>query len=250
MIIVYQKMIRTLTLFLTLFLGLLAASLQAQSTYNVEYFGTLRATIQNGDISANADLADFIDREHLYALGAFENLKGEILILDGKSYSTRAVSNDQVQFIDAYDEEKANLLILASVENWDTIELPDNISTMEELQETIENVAEEYGLDMDRPFPFLIEGLFGALNWHVIDWPEGDNVHTHQKHRTSGPNGVLEDQKVRILGFWSDSHHGIFTHHSTNLHMHFVTEDESLAGHLDGLENGQNLTLYLPESNQ
>ncbi|PKD44495.1 hypothetical protein [Rhodohalobacter barkolensis] len=79
-------MIRTLTLFLSLLLGILVTSVHAQSTYTVEYYGALRATIQNGDISANADLADFIDREHLYALGAFENLKGEILILDGKSY--------------------------------------------------------------------------------------------------------------------------------------------------------------------
>lgn len=247
---VYQKMIRTHSIFLTLFLCLFAGSLKAQSTYTVEYFGALRATIQNGDISANADLADFKNRENLYALGAFENLKGEILILDGKSYSTRASSDDQVQFINAYDEEKANLLILASVEEWDTIELPGHISSMKELEEMIENRAEEYGLDMNRPFPYLIEGKFGALNWHVIDWPEGDDVHTHQKHRTSGPYGVLEDQNVKILGFWSDSHHGIFTHHSTNLHMHFVTEDETLAGHLDDLENGRNLTLYFPKRDQ
>lgn len=238
-------MMRTLTLFILLGLCLQAQSSLAQSVYSVEYFGALRATIQQGDISANANLADYKSRDHLYALGAFENLKGEILILDGTSYAIRTVSDDRVQFIDAY-EENANLLVLASVEKWDPIELPGDIETLEELQEIIETKAGEQGLDMGRPFPFLLEGKFGELNWHIIDWPEDDPVHTHQKHRTSGPHGVLENRSAKLLGFWSDSHHGVFTHHTTNLHMHFVTDDESLAGHVDGLAKGENLILYLP----
>lgn len=242
-------MIRILSIFLTLFLCLFAGSIQAQPMYTVEYFGALRATIQNGDISANANLADFKDQEHLYALGAFENLKGEILILDGKSYSTRAENGDQVQFIDAF-EEKANLLVTAQVESWQEIELIGDIHTMADLQDALEEAAGKHGTDMDSPFPFLIEGNFGELKWHVIDWPEGDKEHTHQKHQTSGPHGVLENRGMKILGFWSDSHHGIFTHHSTNLHMHFITEDKTLAGHLDDLENGRNLTLYFPKRNQ
>jgi len=227
-----------------LFFVLQSVTLFAQSKTTVEYYGALRATIQQADISANADLSEFKERENLYALGAFENLKGEILILDGESFSTQAI-NDEVQFIDPF-EEKANLLVTARVESWEAIDLPGDIQTMEDLQNVIEETADRHGLDIDQPFPFIIEGEFGEIEWHVLDWPEGDNEHTHQKHRTSGPNGVLESQSAKILGFWSDSHHGVFTHHSTNLHMHFVTEDETLAGHLDGLANGEGLTLYLP----
>jgi len=227
-----------------LLLTLQSATLFAQSNYSVEYYGALRVTMQQGDISANADLSDFKDHSHLYALGAFENLKGEILILNDKDFSTRAVNNE-VQFMRAY-EENANLLVTAQVKSWEAIALSGDIQTMADLQKAIEETAQTHNLKMDSPFPFLIEGNFGELKWHVIDWPEGDSEHTHQKHQTSGPHGVLENQNVKILGFWSDSHHGIFTHHSTNLHMHFVTDDETLAGHLDGLANGEGLTLYLP----
>lgn len=229
---------------ISLLLSLQQATLFAQPNYSVEYYGALRATIQQADISANADLEDFKGLEHLYALGAFENLKGEILILNGKSFSTRG-SNDDVQFVDPF-EDKANILVMAQVDSWQTIELSDNIDTMADLQNTIEEIASRRGLDMNYPFPFRIEGAFGEIDWHIIDWPENDKEHTHQKHRTSGPNGVLRDENVKILGFWSDSHHGVFTHHSTNLHMHFVTDDEVLAGHLDGLANGKRLRLYLP----
>lgn len=233
--------------FITIFLliAFQSVTLFAQPNYKVEYYGALRATIQQADISANADLSYFKERENLYALGAFENLKGEILIMDGKSFSNRAL-NDEIHFVNQF-EERANLLVTAQVESWQAIELSGDIQTMADLQNSIEETANRHGLDMDHPIPFKIEGEFGELNWHVIDWPVDDKEHTHQKHRTSGPNGVLQNQPVNILGFWSDSHHGVFTHHSTNLHMHFVTDDENLAGHVDGLANGRDLTLYLPK---
>jgi len=48
--------------------------------FKVEYKGALKNMMLKGDISAKADLSDFIARNHFYALGAIENLKGEIQI--------------------------------------------------------------------------------------------------------------------------------------------------------------------------
>ena len=218
--------------------------LQAQEKYSVEFFGALRSTIIEGDISAQADLSEFMEIENFYALGAFEDLKGEILIMGPETYSVRA-TDGEIAFIDPYTE-KANLLVTATVPEWREVVLDAGTGSMDELQHSIENIAREEGLNLDEPFPFIIEGSFKELKWHIIDWPKDDPVHTHQKHRTSGPHGTIHDQPVKILGFWSDAHHGIFTHHSTNMHLHFVTQDGEVAGHVDGLNDWNELRIFIP----
>jgi len=226
------------------FLLVVFSQLTSAQTFTVEHYGELRQTIQRGNITASADLDSIQSTENLYALGAFEGLKGEILIINGRSFSTRA-ADDKVQFVDVNDQ-KATLLITASVEEWGSFKLGEPVSDEEGLEEQILIFAELQEISTDQPIPFLIEAKANALDWHVIDWPEGDNEHTHEKHKTSGPHGTLENQNVVILGFWSDSHHGIFTHHATNMHMHFVTGDETLAGHLDSFSGLRNVTLKLP----
>lgn len=54
-------------------------------------------------------------------------------------------------------------------------------------------------------------------------------------------------EEVVILGFYSSQHKAIFTHHSSNSHMHFRTKDQSLAGHVDALKINDSITLNLPK---
>ena len=51
-----------------------------------------------------------------------------------------------------------------------------------------------------------------------------------------------------LLGFYSDSHHAIFTHHTTNMHIHMKLKDEKIAGHVDDLKLGLNMILKLPKN--
>ena len=50
-----------------------------------------------------------------------------------------------------------------------------------------------------------------------------------------------------MVGFYSDAHHGIFTHHSTNMHIHMKTGDHKVAGHVDDLTLGPKMILKLPD---
>lgn len=234
--------IRVITTFFMSAIGIQTAI--AQHGYAVEHFGQLRSIMQEANISAQVDLQKFSGNDSFYALGAFENLKGEILIFGGESYSTRSI-DDQVEFVNAF-EERATLLVASHVDSWQEFIISETNLNYQDLEKIVEGKAVEYGIDTNQPFPFLLEGVFGEMDWHVIDWPEGDKHHTHEKHKTAGPHGTLVDSNVRILGFWSDSHHGIFTHHATNMHLHFVTQDAELAGHVDSLNNGNELILYLP----
>ena len=212
--------------------------------FNVQHAGVLKNMMQKGDITAKADLDSLRNRQNLYALGALENLKGEILIMNSQPYISYV---DEGQLIvDGNFDHKATLLVTATVSKWKTVTIPEEITSHDELEAYIESAAKENGIDVHAPFPFLLAGKPSSFDWHVINWKEGDTEHSHEKHVTSGPHGVLTNQEIEILGFYSDSHHAVFTHHTTNMHMHFLLDDGSNAGHVDDILLGQGMKLMLP----
>lgn len=210
----------------------------------VHYKGALKNMMHKGDISAKANLKALENLEHLYALGAIENLKGEIQILDGKSFNTNVIDST-INFDHSFNK-KATLLVYAQVKTWKSTTIPEDISTYKELENHIAKTAKEYQIKIDEPFPFLLEGLCKSFDWHIINWKDGDMEHSHQKHISSGLNGTMDNTNVKMLGFYSDSHHAIFTHHTTNMHIHVKTEDNTLAGHVDDLTLEKGMVLKLP----
>jgi len=214
--------------------------------FKVEYKGALKNMMHKGDISAKADLTDFENIECFYALGAIENLKGEIQIFDSKSFNTIVI--DSTLTFDNSFNKKATLLVYASVSKWKSVYIPDNIVTYKQLESYIRQTAKENQIITDEPFPFLIEGTPKSFDWHVINWKEGDTEHSHEKHITSGLFGTINNRPVEMLGFYSNSHHAIFTHHTTNMHIHVKTIDNKIAGHVDGLTLGKGMILKLPDT--
>lgn len=212
--------------------------------FKVAYKGALKNMMHKGDLSAKADLKTFKDTKHLYALGAIENLKGEIQIWNGKSFNTMVI--DSALVFDKTFNKKAALLVYAVVKKWKTITIPENIITYKELEKFIAKSAQENQINIEEPFPFLIEGTPKSLDWHIINWKDGDTEHSHEKHIKSGLHGTITNKEVDILGFYSDAHHAIFTHHTTNMHMHAKTTDNKLAGHVDGIILGKGTVLKLP----
>ncbi len=215
-----------------------------ESNYKVGYFGALKNMMHKGDVSAKVDLNNFKKETHLYALGALENLKGEIQIFNSKPTNTIVVDN-KLSFSDSYNK-KASLFVYAKVKKWKTIKIPETIIIYKELEDFIKITAKANNIDVNKPFPFLIDGTAKAIDWHVINWKDGDMDHSHQKHINSGLHGTITDRKVNMLGFYSNAHHAIFTHHTTNIHIHLKTTDNKLAGHVDGLELGKGMVLKLP----
>lgn len=214
--------------------------------FKVKYYGALRTIMHQGDISAKVDLKDFENSEHFYALGALGNLKGEIQIFDKKPFNTMVIDSS-LAFDNSFNK-KATLLVYASVDKWKSINIPDYVVTYEQLESYIEQAAKEKQIQIDEPFPFLLEGSPKSFDWHVINWKDGDTEHSHDKHISSGLNGTIENRQVEMLGFYSDSHHAIFTHHTTNMHIHVKTVDNKIAGHVDGLTLGQGMILKLPDT--
>ena len=212
------------------------------SITEVKYSGALR-TIMSGDIEPVISLDSLSSKKNFYALGAIENLKGEIQIFDSKP-SNSIVMDSSLQIEDSYNL-KAALLVYAEVKEWNSYET-ENSTTKNELEAAIFEIAKSNGIDTEKPFPFLLEGTVASLDWHVIDWKGGDTVHTHKKHTEAGLNGNLKNKQVQIIGFYSTKHKAVFTHHTTNMHMHFKTDDNSVAGHIDDLLS-ETITLKLPK---
>jgi hypothetical protein len=214
------------------------------STFEVKYFGALKNMMHKGDISAKFDLSDLKETENLYAIGALENLKGEIQIFNSESFNTFV--QDSTVLFDKTLNKNATLIVYCTVENWKSFELPDTITSYDQFEYYIAEIASQNRININEPFPFLLEGKVKELDWHVINWKDGDTEHSHEKHVNSGLNGKKYDQQVELLGFYSDSHHAIFTHHSKNMHIHMKTSDGTLAGHVDALTLGQDMVLKLP----
>ncbi|MCB0761466.1 MAG: acetolactate decarboxylase [Flavobacteriales bacterium] len=212
--------------------------------WEVKYQGALKNIMHKGDLSAKANILDLQSMPHVYALGAVENLKGEVLILDGMPMISS--ENDGELDISRSFDHRATLLVYASVEQWNEVPVNQPLNSYEDLEEFVGQMAEQSGIDVDQPFPFMIKGMVSKLNWHVINWPEGDTEHSHEKHITSGLHGSFADREVEILGFYSNSHHAIFTHHTTNMHMHVLTNDGQIAGHIDDMIPGSEMQLLVP----
>jgi acetolactate decarboxylase len=214
-------------------------------SFKVGHIGALKNMMRKGDVSAKGDLSIFKDTTHFYALGAIENLKGEIQIFDGQARNTRVVG-DSLRFSQSFDE-KVTLLVYASVKEWQAISIPKNVRTYKDLEQFVALSAKENGIITDLPFPFLLEGKAKSFDWHVINWKDGDREHSHEKHIKSGLYGTVEDREVELLGFYSNAHKAIFTHHTTNMHIHVKTVDQKIAGHLDDLMLGEGMRLKLPK---
>ncbi|MBT6964777.1 MAG: decarboxylase [Flavobacteriales bacterium] len=236
---------RILILFLIIIMN--SCSVSNDKQVEVHHFGALKNMMHKGDLSAKVTLDELKEMNHLFALGAVENLKGEVLILDGIPSVSYVKGNDssKTMMLDDSFEKNACLLVLASVEEWESINIPNTVVTYEEFEGYVAETAAEKGIDIEKPFPFMIEGLAKSFDWHIIDWPENDTEHSHEKHIYSGLYGTLENQTVEMLGFYSNKHHAIFTHHSTNMHVH--VKSDKATGHADNFTLGENMILKLPK---
>ncbi len=211
--------------------------------YKVEYNGALKK-IMSGDLNGKVELSKFKEVKNFYALGAFEGLKGEIQIFN--SVPINSYVKDNSLRMDKTFNKRATLLVYATVEKWKDIKIPAEVITYEQFEQFVQKAASDNGIDIEKPFPFLLEGTIQKFDWHVINWRDGDTIHTPEKHKTKGMHGTIKNKDVEMLGFYSTKHKRLFTHHTRNSHIHVKTNKNGVAGHVDNLLLDVGMTLKLP----
>src|SRR5690606_11500283 len=213
------------------------------TAHKVKIVGEMKIVMRKGELHATIDLDTIADKAHLYGLGPVENLKGEIMVYEGKAYKSTVVSVSSMLVEETFDI-KAPFFGYANVPNWIEQALPENIETIAQLEvylnETTQNAT--------RPFMFKLTGTVASANFHIVNLPDGTNVSSHKDAHQGMVNYQVQNEDCEIIGFFSTEHQTILTHHDTYLHMHLMTSDRQKMRHLNEVTFKKGaMKLYLPK---
>ena len=198
----------------------------------VKYSGKMSKIGQEKRVDA-AIMVDSIKGQHLYAIGPVENLRGEILVWDSKPF-VAAITEDNKPYLQKNVKSlNAIFLVYADISQWDTVLLTNKISSLTDLEKTITKAAYEHGTDTATAFPFLIFGKVKEGSGHIMYKDSTVTAITPATLKDANHKNSFSNQYAQMLGFYSQHHQTIFTHHDSFLHIHYRMANKYQAGHLD-----------------
>ncbi|MFW6370913.1 MAG: acetolactate decarboxylase [Bacteroidota bacterium] len=207
----------------------------------IKIVGVMKNVMWKGELGSSIDLDTISDKNGHYGLGPVSYLTGELLINNGKSYVSK-VTSDSTMTVEKTFDTSSPFFVYGNVTEWNEMELPTNVKTIQDLEKFIDNKTTEY----KRPFVIKLIGQVSRAIIHIQNLPEGTKVSSPDEAHQGQTNYNIANEDAEIIGFFSTEHQGVFTHHDSFLHMHLITKDESKMGHLDELEIGK-MKLYLPK---
>lgn len=143
------------------------------------------------------------------------------------------------------------MFVAAEVDAWQSMTIEHAIR-FEDLDREIAVLAASVGMSLDERFPFLLEGEFEDLRWHVIDGSllEGGGT-SHQDHLAASVRTGRQRASATLVGFFSATDQGVFTHMGSRTHIHCLLSDPLATGHVDGVVIPAGTTVKFPaEPNQ
>lgn len=242
---------KTLFLIISTFLLLVGCSSNQSKKQNderqnhtVKIVGAMRNVMHKGELFGTISLDTISDKNHLFGLGPVEYLKGEIVIMDGKIYQSTVAEYGNSEIEEENWQVKAPFFVYANIEKWKEVTFPDSILTFHQL----ENFLNECSKGVIRPFPFKITGIIDRGDIHIVNLPKGTKVHSPEEAHQNQQSYQLKNDRGEMIGFFSTEHQGVFTHHDSHVHIHFLSADKKKMGHLDNmiLKKGT-VRLFLPE---
>jgi len=212
----------------------------------------MRVVLGQGRHEGRIRLGELTERSHCYAVGALEGLAGEVTVLDGEVVVTRVDETGRPVTNSAEPKDaRAAMLVAAYVGRWSERRIDDSVSP-EELESYLRRSAREAGLDVSKPFPFVIEGDLTALEMHVINGAcpmrakrLGRELPTAQQpYRKS-----IAKTEGRLVGIHAAGAAHRLTHHGTETHTHVLLKDKEgkrSTGHVERVGVGAGAVLRLP----
>ena len=110
--------------------------------------------------------------------------------------------------------------------------------------------AQAAGIDVTKPFPFLLAGTPVEIKWHInVDRTEGKPI-TKELFAKSKQPFITKNEPVDIIGFYSENHAGVFLSPNAPaikegsgmknaIHIHLVSRTSKASGHIDDLMLGK-----------
>jgi acetolactate decarboxylase len=222
----------------------------------VEYVGAQKDIFKTGKAASVITLEDLADRKGLYGMGPVDGLDGEITIFDSKPYITKVRGNDYT--LDKTFKHGAFFLVWTEQKDWTDVPLPATVKGYLDLQKFVKEQALKAGIDVTKPFPFLLSGTPAEIKWHInVDRTDGKPI-TKELFVKSKEPYLTKNEPVDIIGFYSEKHSGIFLSQyapaikegsgmENHIHIHLVSKTSKAAGHIDDIVFGEGMMLRLPK---
>jgi acetolactate decarboxylase len=244
------------TVILAMLVSAYAAIVGSKKEGSVEYVGAQKDIFVSGKASSVVSLEDLAGRKGLYAMGPIDGLDGEITIFDSKPYITKVRGNDYT--VDKTFKHGAFFLVWTEQAQWTDVPVPAAVKGYVDLQRFVKEQAQKAGLDMTKPFPFLLAGTPVDIKWHInVDRTEGKPI-TNELFVKSKEPFVTKGEPVDIIGFHSETHSGVFLSQyapaikegsgiKNAIHIHLVSRTSKASGHIDDITLGGGMVLRLPK---
>jgi acetolactate decarboxylase len=194
----------------------------------VKSVGAMRDVMQKGELFGRISLDTIAGKNHLYGIGPLAYLKGEILVADGRVYVATIGSDGSCSVKETF-QVQSPFFVYANVERWNALTLRDTVQSIQQL----ESYLNEASHATPQPFAFTVKGVVESATFHVVNLPEGMEVRSSKDAQTNQKNFTLMNTNVELVGFFSTRHQGVFTHHDSFVHIHIITTDKTMSGHLD-----------------
>ena len=179
---------------------------------------------------------EVLDQPGLVAVGAAENLDGEITIYDGTAILTRARSAGPLTVtLDTGTNVGAAYLTTSAVDAWQDVTVDRDLDP-KAFEQFLASTAEAGGIDLSKPFPFVVKGHVAGLRAHVVKGAcpmrPGAVIGEDQKPWVYEP---LDRVAATVVGFRAAESVGNLTHPGTTLHAHaiFQVDGANVTGHVE-----------------
>lgn len=215
---------------------------------HVQHAGAARKVMLGIDLSSTVCLDSLLSAPHLYALGPYEDLQGELTVYDGKAVLSKFAGKDGIESL-VDSAARAPFLVYAYIPKWKTFEINARLQSLDDLERMVDSLMVAEGYDVEHPSPFLIDGLFEEVHFHIIQRDTTETSHSHEAHEKAKKHFKRQLDEALLVGFYSRHHEGVFTHKGSRIHVHWVGKNREHTGHLDGLSHDGKIILSLPARN-
>ncbi len=212
----------------------------------IQHYGHFKKMVHKRQTGGVVSLQHALSATNSFALGAIKDGIGEVTVINDKVWLDYGHDGIGKSINTITEPEEAVLLAVSQVHKWNKIIIPKQL-TAPELYTFIVTKASEQGINVNEPFPFLLEGVFDKLTIHVINGinPEfgghGSGQPFYKQLKETRNN-----QEATVLGFYSANIQGVYTHPDESWHVHAVIEKENIGAHVEGMEVQKNTILQLP----
>lgn len=195
----------------------------------VEHVGQQKTVGQNADPHIKLDTLTIT--KNFEGMGPVDRVNGEITVLDGKIYA--AIIKNNALAIRHDNNLTAPFFVWANVQKWKKYRVEEALKGISELSTIIEKYAQKSGKSANDTFVFKIMGEVESLNYHVMN-KTTDESNTEEAFRKPSVK-FSTTGNITLLGFYTQKR-GDFTSSEQNFHIHFVSEDKQLSGHVNDIK--------------